>query len=502
MEGAEAMPRWPPVVKQGKVMNKLTIGAVALLLAGGAAAAAFPWYLGVKTEQKIVAALASDVTGGAGSPVSVTLVQYRRGWLHSSAIHRIALKADPEVHFDVNHAIRHVPDPGKGFVVIQSTPQWPQKVQAAADYYFGGKPAFSVQTVVRFDRSMGVSVESPAFSKPMLAQPEVKLSWGGATGTMSVAGGNKTAMELTMPGVAVEGGGVVGEFAGMQVKGDWVIAGNQADWSGRTDLGIREMSVSSPFGSGSLKGLQITGVQRNQGKTVQLGYTLKVAEGTAEGPGEGPKSFKNAVLDVEVDRLDKQALAKYFDDMAGADQAELAPDAHNRLVTHIAVGMFGDLLKGSPEVRVKQVAVQMEDGQISGSAVLNFNGEGFAAQGQEQPSSAELMSRLTLSASAELSSSLVQAWMAGGAREQALSALTAQGATFEEAQLRSLAEEMVRQQLAALEATGLLKVEGDKFVARAELASGALTINGVRSDHFLPVLGPQPAALEGTDQDA
>ena len=83
-----------------------------------------------------------------------------------------------------------------------------------------------------------------------------------------------------------------------------------------------------------------------------------------------------------------------------------------------------------------------------------------------------------------------------------MSALTAQGVMFEEAQVRNLSEEMVRQQLAAPEATGLLKAEGDKFVIRAELDSGALTINGVRSDHFLPALVTQPAALEGDDQDA
>jgi uncharacterized protein YdgA (DUF945 family) len=480
-------------------MNKLTIGAAALVLTAGAAAAAFPWYVGLKTEQHFVRALGTGVIG-ANSPVSVTLVQYRRGWLHSTATHRIALKADPEVSFSVQHAIRHVPDPARGFVVIRSTPQWPKPVQAAADYYFGGKPAFAVQTVVRFDRTVGIDIESPAFAKPMLAQPQVKLTWGGASGTLSVAQGSKVKVVMQLPRVAMEGGGVVANLAGMELSGDWVMAGNQADWSGRTDFGVREIVVSSPFAEGKLKGVQTSVVQRNQGKTIMLGYTLKVKEGAANGPAQQLQSFRDAVLDVEFDRLDKKVLAKYFDDVSGADQAQLAPEAHDRVVAQMALAMFGDLLKGSPEVRVKRVGLQTDNGQVSGSAVLNFNGEGFAGERMAAP--ADMLARLQLSGSAELSSTLLQAWMAGGARAQAMSALSAQGTTFEQAQVESLAAELVRQQLATLEASGLLKAEGDKFVLRAELAGGALTINGVRSDQFLPGLVPQPEPAVADDQQA
>jgi uncharacterized protein YdgA (DUF945 family) len=481
-------------------MNKLTIGAAALLAIGAAASAAFPWYVGVQVEQQIVAALSEG--DNDKSPIAVTLVQYRRGWLHSAATHRVSLRAEPEVYFDVHHAIRQIPDPTRGWVVIQSTPQWPKAVQAAADYYFGGKPAFSAQTVVRLDRSVGMTIESPAFSKPMLAQPEVKLTWGGANGTMSLVQRTKLTMVLDMPRIAMDAVGVQGVFDGMQIRGDWQIADNQADWSGRSDFDVRGILFSSPFGNANLKGIQTTGIQRNQGHTVMLGYTLKVREGSGSGSGEPAQSFKNAVLDVEFDRLDKKALAKYFDDVAGADQAQLAPDAYNRLVAHIALGMFGDLLKGSPEVRVKRIAVETDNGQVSGSAVIGFDGEGFAAQSGAQASPVELMQRVKFTGSAELSSTLLQAWMAGDAREQALSALTAQGTSFEEAQLKSLSQEMVRQQLAALEASGLLKADGDKFVIRAEYAAGSLMINGVRGDQFLPALAPSGQAPEADDQQA
>jgi uncharacterized protein YdgA (DUF945 family) len=353
--------------------------------------------------------------------------------------------------------------------------------------------------VLAFDRTWSMTMESPAFSKPMIAQPEIKLTWGGASGAMSVVERSKVNLALQLPRIALEGSGMTAEFAGMQMRGDWVIADNKADWSGRTDFSIHEISLNSPFANASLKGVETSVVQRNQGDTVLLGYLLKVNEGAAQGPGDAPQSFKDAVLDVEFDRLNRKALAKYFDDVAGADRAQLTPDAYNRLVGQIALGMFGDLLKGSPELRVKRVAVQTQNGQVSGSAVIAFDGKGFAGANGAQTSPAELMSRVKFNGSAELSSTLLQAWMAGGAREQALHSLAAQGTRFEEAQIQSLAQEMVRQQLAALEATGLLKAEGDKFVIRAELESGALTVNGVRSDQFLPPMVPSVVIPAGKD---
>ena len=484
-------------------MNKLTIGVVAAVVVTGAAgAAALPWYLGWRTEHGFAEVLRQTQAGNANSPLAITLVQYRRGWLSSEVTHRISMKSDPDAYFTIKHAVRHVPDPGKGFVVIQSTPVWPQKVQAAADYYFGGKPAFEVQSVVRFDRSLAMTLESPQFSKQMLAQPAMKLTWGGASGTVTTADASKMNLVLDLPRIAVEGGGVTAEFAGMQVRGDWVTAANQADWSGRTDLDIREVSIDSPFGNGSVKGIQTSAVQRNQGQTLMLGYLLKVREGSGQTVGGEVKSFKNAVLDVEFDRIDRKALARYLDDVGGADQAQLDAGTYNRLVAQSALRMLGDMLKGSPEVRLKRLAVQTEQGQVAGTAVLAFNGKGYTGGANGEPAPAELMSRLKFNGSAEMSSSLLQAWMAGDARQQALNALTAQGATFEEAQLQSLAEEMLHRQLAALEATGLLKADGDKFVIDAVYDGGALTINGVRNDAFMPRIPAPHGAPERDDQQA
>ena len=282
------------------------------------------------------------------------------------------------MHFDVHHAIRHLPGLDKSLVVVHSTPRWPDKVQAAADYYFANKPALSVHTVVRFDRSVSMAIESPAFSKPMLAQPEVKLTWGGATGD-DVHGGSRA----DQPGVRPSARAVRGRlalrasFAGMKLQGDWDMTGEQVDWSGETRMSIGELSFASAFGGGSLKGVESAVVQRNQGQTVLVGYSLKVREGVATEGGAEQQGFKDAVLDIEFDRLDKKVLAKYFDDLAGAEQAQISQEAQSRLAGQLALGMMSELLKASPEVRVNKLGMQTSNGALSGSAVLSFDGKGL-----------------------------------------------------------------------------------------------------------------------------
>jgi len=475
-------------------MRKLKIALALVLFLIAGAAAAFPWYLGRQAEQRFLAALSHPALGD-NSAVALSLVQYERGWLHSSAVHRVALKADPEVHFDVHHAIRHLPDPERGLVMVHSTPRWPQKVQAAADYYFGDQPAVSVHTVVDFDRNVSMTVESPAFSKPMLTQPEVKLTWGGGSGRISVSGPARVALVFELPRVQVDGGGLSASFAGMKVQGDWDVTGNQAEWSGQTNMGIGELSLASAFGSASLKGVDSSVIQRNQGATVLVGYSLKVREGVAAGVGEQAQGFRDAVLEIELDRLDKQVLAKYFDDIAGAERAQVSPQAHNRLAAQLAMGMMSELLKGSPEMRVKKLGMTMANGSLSGSAVLGFDGSGMAQGGPP----AEMLSRVKFSGSAELSTTLLQAWLEKQARAQASSALTEQGTPPEEARVHALTQQIAQQTLAGLEASGLLKAEGDKFVVRAEFAAGSLLINGMAGDQFLP--GLLPAMTQGAADD-
>jgi uncharacterized protein YdgA (DUF945 family) len=476
-------------------MKKLgmLLGLVLAVLA--LAAAAVPWYIGWETERHFIASL-GDPALKRNSPLAMALKSYERGWLHSRAVHRVSLRADPEVYFDVEHDIRQVPDPNAGWVIVQSTPRWPEKVQAAADYYFNRKAAVSVRTVVGFDRNVSMTFESPAFSKPMLAEPRVNLDWGGASGRISVTDRTRVNVALDAPHVNLSGGGVSVKFAGVAMHGDWNVAGNQADWSGETRVAIREVGFSSLSGGGTLKGLESSVVQRDQGATVMVGYSLKVKEGIAQDAEREQQGFTNAVLDLELDRLDKKALAKYFDDLSNAEHAQMSEDDYDQLVARLALNMLTDLLKGSPEMRVKRFGVQTANGDVSASAAIAFNGKDFA----QGAAPFELLGRVKFTGAAQLSTRLLHGWMAQQARAQAVDALALPGAPADEAQMRMLCERIAQEQLAALEASGLLKAEGDKFVVRAELTDGRFSVNGMAADQFLAgLLAPSPVPAAGPE---
>jgi len=481
-------------------MKKIGIALGVLLVLAGAAAAALPWYVGMETEKHFQAAIVQP--DSANSAFTLELVQYRRGWAHSVALHRISLKADPDVYFDIRHDIDHLPDPRAGLVHVRSMPRWPEQVQAAADYYFGKQPAVTVDTVVGLDRDVSMRIASPAFSRPLLTQPEVKLTWGGADGALRFAGASKVKLEMSMPRLAFEGEGTSADLTGARLEGAWTTAGSQLDWQGETRLTLGRLAMDSPRGGGTLKGIETTMLQRNQGATILVGYAVKVKEGMATGTGIEQQGFTDAVLDIELDRLDKKALSKYLDDLASAEQSGVSRQAQARLAAQLWLALINELLKGSPEVRVKQVGVKTPNGALSGSAVIGFDGAGFT----QTTSPFELMTRTRLSASAEASATLLRAWMARDARANAVNVLAQQGTLADEAQVKSLSEELVQRQLAALEAAGLLKPEGEKFVLRAEMTDGKLMLNGNPADQLLgPMLAlpaaPMPALAPG-ERDA
>jgi uncharacterized protein YdgA (DUF945 family) len=217
-----------------------------------------------------------------------------------------------------------------------------------------------------------------------------------------------------------------------------------------------------------------------------------VKEGVATGAGVDQQGFTDAVVEVEFDRLDKKALSKYLDDIANAEQTGVSDQAQTRLAAQLWLGLMNELLKGSPEMRIKQLGVKTASGTLSGSAVLGFDGKDFT----EVSSPIELMARTTFTGSAEASAVLLRAWMAKDARVHAVRVLAEQGSAYpEDAQVQQLSEQLVQQQLAALEAAGLLKPEGDKFVLHAEFAGGRLMLNGNSADQLLgPMLAPAEAA--------
>jgi uncharacterized protein YdgA (DUF945 family) len=482
-------------------MKKLVIGLAVVALLAGAAAAAVPWYVGMETE-KYFQSQPNETLLGTNSSVTVKIVEYERGWLRATAVQRVALKTDPSVQFEIHHAIDHLPDPSVGWLKVHSTPRWPKEVQAGADYYFGNQPALTLDSVLDFDGRLTTTVTSPAFSKPMLKSPDTTVSWGGASGALAFAEGGKVHMKLQAPSVGVSNAGVNLQIANSVVEANWVLQGAEIDWHGDSSLNIARISVASPLGKGSLSALQAVVSQRDQGETIQVGYTVKVGKGEATGAGQSTMAFSNAVLAVELDRLDKKAIAKYMQDLRNAQATKVSSDAMDRLALQLSMSLMTDLLRGSPVLRIKQLGVETGAGAIAGNATISFDGKELG-----QPTMpADWLQRVSFSATGEISRGLLKSVMQPKLQAQTALMLAQNGAAADPAQIQQLVDRALEDQFKSWGAAGLVQDNGDKLAVKAELNQGKLLVNGQPGDHLMPPLmmapPPQPSALRAPEEEA
>jgi uncharacterized protein YdgA (DUF945 family) len=445
----------------------------------------------------------SEALLGADSSVTIKTVQYDRGWLSATAVQRVALKTDPSVQFDIHHEINHLPDPEAGWLKVRSTPRWPKQVQAGADYYFGNQPALTLDSVYDFDGHLTTTANSPAFSKPMLKSPETTVSWGGASGTLAFSEGGKMQVKLQAPSVGVSNAGTNVQIANSVLEANWVLQGPETDWHGDSSLSIAKISIASALGKGALSGLRAVVSQRDKGETMQIGYALRIGKGEATGADQAPMAFSNAVLDIEVDRLDKKALAKYMQDLHNAQAAKVSQDAMDRLALQLGMNLMTDLLKGSPVLRIKQLGVQTSAGAIAGNATLGFDGKQLG-----QPTMpTEWLQRVSFSGAGEISRGLLKSMMQSKVQAQAAMMLSQSGTTANSAQMQQLVERALEDQLKAWSAAGLLHDNGDKLSVKADFSQGKLLVNGQPGDHLMAPLTmaplrPQPAAIGSLDEDA
>jgi uncharacterized protein YdgA (DUF945 family) len=274
------------------------------------------------------------------------------------------------------------------------------------------------------------------------------------------------------------------------LEGNWVMRGAQTDWHGETTFSIGQIAVGSPIGKGSVAGVRAAISQRDKGETVQVGYSLKIGKGEATGAGQPAMAFTNAVLDIELDNLPKQAIAKYVQDTNNAQAAQVGAQAQQqRLAAQLTLGFMTDLLKGSPVLRIKKLGVETAAGAVAGSATVSFDGKELG-----QPTMpAEWLQRITFNGSAEASRTLLKSMMQSNMQAQATMMLSQNGAAADPAQLQQLVDKALEDQFKAWGAAGLVQDKGDKLVIQADFSKGRLLVNGQPGDHLMPpMLAPQP----------
>jgi uncharacterized protein YdgA (DUF945 family) len=323
----------------------------------------------------------------------------------------------------------------------------------------------------------------------MLKSPDTKVTWGGASGTLVFSDGRAVQLKVQAPNVGVRSPATSVQVSNCALEGNWVMLGAQTDWHGETTLSIDQIAVGGPVGKGSLSGVRAAISQRDKGETVQVGYSLQIGKGEATGAAQPVMAFTNAVLDIELDNLAKQAIAKYVQDTNNAQAAQVGAQAQQRLAAQLTMGFMTDLLKGSPVLRIKKLGVETAAGAVAGSATVSFDGKELG-----QPTMlAEWLQRVTFNGSAEASRTLLKAMMQSKMQAQATMMLSQNGTAADPAQLQQLVDKALEDQFKAWGAAGLVQDQGEKLVIQADFSNGKLLVNGQPGDHLMPpMLAPQP----------
>jgi uncharacterized protein YdgA (DUF945 family) len=467
-------------------MKKIAWVAVPLLVIA-AAAGAGPWYAGMRAEQALRANAESFGTDKQ-SPLAISYTRFERGWRNSRAVTRVALKADPAVYFDVQHEISHMPD-RESWMRVRSVPQISGAMKANLDYYFGGQAPLVIDTVIGYDGSRVTQFTSPAFSKPLHQRPETTVSWGGLHGQLRVDAGDRWVGSATLPSLVVEGGDTQMILTGMKIDGAWTVHGAAIDWEGETKVGVAECKFITPLQQFAIRDFGVAGYQRSKGNSVTLGYALRIGSGSAVEAGAAGQTINNLVLELELDKLDKPALAKYLSDLSNAEKLIVAPEVRTRLAAQLVMNLAGELLRGSPEMRIKQVGVETPAGSVLAHATVSFDGTNLPAAAF----SPEMLSRIKAKADVKMSGTLLRTQLQQQLRSKVEVALRQQGGIGTEENIRAMSEKATEEQLKGFTDAGLLRASGPDFTIEAEFAQGRILVNGMPANQLFGGMFAAPA---------
>jgi uncharacterized protein YdgA (DUF945 family) len=273
------------------------------------------------------------------------------------------------------------------------------------------------------------------------------------------------------------------------LNADWNVRGTAADWQGETKLALGQFQLTAPQQQMSMQNFSAAFYQRAKGDNVLIGYVLRLGAGSSQRMGEAADSFTNAVIDLELDQINKKALAKYVDGLSGASGSQMSAEAQNRMTGQLALTLASELLRGSPVIRLKQLGVETPAGNVSAQATVAFDGSGLTVL-QLSP---ELLTRLKAKGNVEISGGLLRAQLQRKVRPQVEVALAQQGGVKTEENIQALAAKLTEDQLKGLTDSGILHVNGPNFTIDAELAAGQFLVNGQPANQLFSNMLPAPA---------
>lgn len=479
-------------------MRKIVILLVLLM----AAILITPGVIGFSAETRYKAL----IDGIAKNGLEVVETRYQRGWFESTADteFRIPLAggdaelpegAPTEIRFSLHSDIKHGPLSSEGELVV---------AQAHSDLQADGEPLFPgieggiFKTDIKLDGSGRLLADLPAMrSEPQAGTPGVQFE--GLTGQLTFnAGVTELSFDLEMPQLALSGA----EGQSFELQNFSVNSHSQqgvADLMfGKGRFAIQHMVFQNPvLGQGIvIDDIDVSFHSDAKARNVffSIVYAFKALQ--LNGAVWGP-----AVLEIQMDNLSADALAKMQRQMEEINEDNLPPTGQGMAVMAVLMEAASELLPNDPIVAIPQFRVQTPDGMVEGDVTLQSHGLTWAEIGD----AATALGKLEMKASLRMPETIWRALLEQQARQQMaeMAALRQQLGEEVEPQSDEEIQELARlsadEKLNSLLAQGLVVRTGTDVATVAGLDNGLLTVNGKTIP--LPTQGGQmPESVPAEDE--
>ncbi len=477
------------------------LAGVGIIVIGGAAAS--PLWMGNQIEGQFKGQLQALKNNEAFPPwMQLRVDQYNSGWLQSTARTTFTLdlsevaQQDPQANMPeaidivVDHVITHGPytEAGLSMGIIQSNLVVPTEYQPIVSHYFGEQSPFQQTTVVKLNGDSSSHFEVPAYQGPS-HDNTATINWQGMNGTVHgewqklVGKGNITMplLEITAPegSIAIKS---VAFDVDSHFSPEGLTLGN-----GTMTLAELHMDMASP--QGERKNVRLTnfrvGVDTDQsGNLVSMSEkisfdALSVENEFKVGPGE---------LVLEANKLDASTLVNIQKRFRELEQTVSSPEQLSEAYGFAMLELLPELLKYSPEVKISKLGLTTEMGDVNGSFLLGFNGEGDWDMSMPMM----LIPRLIAEIKLDMPSAMTENIVATQTRNQLMVAMQQQDQAMTAEELEAMVLNATQQQLMQLEQQGILIQNNGRHASHLNFTNGQLTLNGEPADQLLGMLPIPP----------
>lgn len=471
-------------------MKKVVVLGVGTLLIGASVVA--PSWFGDMAEEEMDRAMVELQASQFSFPgVSFRLDSYEKGWFSSTSqtVMTIDLNAfmsadgqnvpSEPIEVVIGHVIKHGPFIGSqvGAAKIVSSLVTSSDNAEIVAHYFGEMSPVEQTTIIQFDGDMTVRLQVPEFTGRDHTD-SVDIEWGGVDLLItSQLQGQKFIYDMTMPQLKIR------DDEGELFIRNMTLQGDMSDEQSAMFLGgmswmLEEVSFNRsradlPNVNFSLLGAKLDVLTDQEGSLIRVSEVisfqrLKINDEEKAGPG---------VLELELRNLNADSLMliqKKSQEMQGS---QATPEEISMAVM-IALSEYAPaLLKSSPQLELSKFELSMDKGNVKGSLLLSFNGDGDYDL-QVLPS---LISMITLNVKANISSDILKMILA----EQIRNDIIQQNSSMSADELDQQVTDLVNQQLMSLQASNIIIEADGSHRLSFQFKDSKAMLNGELADHLL-----------------